>query len=184
VKRLLSVAAPVLAVAAVLPAGKTHPRCPRTFTARMGERAGRVIYRGTRTVTRRNLRLLGRLEMCQRSRLGRRTVRVYDHLEAALHARRVYDRAHPYSEAVASWYYAAGGPIACAGYSSYAMGVANRTLPCGTPVEICYASCVNAIVFDRGPFVAGRDWDLSEAVKNATGFPDGVATVRYRLGSR
>ena len=84
------------------------------------------------------------------------------------------------SSAVASWYVAAGGPIACGG-DSYAMGVANRTLPCGTRVEICYASCVEAVVFDRGPFIAGRDFDLSGAVKDATGFPDGVASIRYRI---
>jgi rare lipoprotein A (peptidoglycan hydrolase) len=89
-------------------------------------------------------------------------------------------RRHPMSEAVASWYVAAGGPIACGG-DSYALGVANKTLPCGTRLEVCYTSCVRAVVFDRGPYIEGRDLDLSGAVRDAIGFPDGVATVRYRV---
>lgn len=82
--------------------------------------------------------------------------------------------------ALASWYVAAGGPIACGG-SSYRLGVANRTLPCGTRVRVCYWRCVTAVVFDRGPYVWPREFDLSGAVRYAVGFPDGVATIRYRV---
>jgi rare lipoprotein A (peptidoglycan hydrolase) len=84
------------------------------------------------------------------------------------------------STALASWYVAAGGPIACGG-DSYAMGVANRTLPCGTRLMICFRACVDAIVFDRGPYVFSRDLDLSQQVANAIGFPNGVAAIRYRV---
>ena len=84
-----------------------------------------------------------------------------------------------WSRALASWYYAEGGPIACGG-NSYAMGVANRTLPCGTRLVVCFVRCVQAVVFDRGPYVYPRDFDLSQQVANAVGFT-GVATIRYRV---
>jgi rare lipoprotein A (peptidoglycan hydrolase) len=110
------------------------------------------------------------------------TARILALLLAALgagHHPRRPRRQPPMQTALASWYLAAGGPIACGG-DSFALGVANRTLPCGTRLEICYRRCVQAIVFDRGPYVYPRDFDLSEAVKDATGFPDGVATIRWR----
>jgi rare lipoprotein A (peptidoglycan hydrolase) len=57
------------------------------------------------------------------------------------------------------------------------MGVANKTLPCGTMVKLRYhGRSVTAPVIDRGPYVAGRDYDLTEAVKSRLGFP-GVGTV-------
>jgi len=42
------------------------------------------------------------------------------------------------------------------------VGVAHRTLPCGTLVAFTYRGrTVIAPVIDRGPYVAGRVWDLS-----------------------
>ena len=42
------------------------------------------------------------------------------------------------------------------------VGVAHRTLPCGTLVAFTYGGrTVIAPVIDRGPYVAGRVWDLS-----------------------
>jgi hypothetical protein len=42
------------------------------------------------------------------------------------------------------------------------VGVAHRTLPCGTLVAFTYSGrTVIAPVIDRGPYVAGRVWDLS-----------------------
>lgn len=44
------------------------------------------------------------------------------------------------------------------------IGVAHRTLPCGTLVTFRNPSTgvsVTAPVVDRGPFVSGRDWDLT-----------------------
>lgn len=92
---------------------------------------------------------------------------------------RKHHRQKPLQPALASWYYAAGGPIACGG-NSYAMGVANRSLPCGTRVLMCFRRCVDVIVFDRGPYVWPRSWDLSQQVAQAIGF-SGVQTVRYRV---
>ncbi|MFL5645421.1 MAG: septal ring lytic transglycosylase RlpA family protein [Chloroflexota bacterium] len=42
------------------------------------------------------------------------------------------------------------------------VGVAHRTLPCGTRVTFRYKGVTLTVpVVDRGPFVAGRTWDLT-----------------------
>jgi rare lipoprotein A (peptidoglycan hydrolase) len=47
-------------------------------------------------------------------------------------------------------------------YTRTLVGVANRTLPCGTLVAFSYGGrTVIAPVVDRGPYVTGRNWDLS-----------------------
>ena len=57
------------------------------------------------------------------------------------------------------------------------LGVANRTLPCGTLVTLHYGSrTVRVPVIDRGPYVVGREFDLTEATKQALGFA-GVGEV-------
>lgn len=68
-----------------------------------------------------------------------------------------------------------GGGTACGFHAT--MGVANKTLPCGTHVTFVYGGHrVNAVVDDRGPFVDGRDWDLNQNTAAALGF-GGVDTV-------
>ena len=68
--------------------------------------------------------------------------------------------------------------MACGGsLTSYTMGVANKTLPCGTLVTLRYGGrMVRVPVVDRGPYVAGREFDLTEATKDALGF-GGVGQV-------
>lgn len=47
------------------------------------------------------------------------------------------------------------------------VGVAHRTLPCGTLLQFRNpknGAVVTARVIDRGPFVSGRQWDLSRAL--------------------
>lgn len=79
-----------------------------------------------------------------------------------------------YQPTVASWYNDAGG-TACGFHAG--LGVANKTLPCGTKVTFLYGGRrVTATVDDRGPFVAGRTWDLNQTTAAALGF-GGVATV-------
>jgi rare lipoprotein A (peptidoglycan hydrolase) len=52
-------------------------------------------------------------------------------------------------------------------------GVAHRTLPCGTAVRLAYAGNeVTVPVVDRGPNVAGREFDLTYATKLTLGCPD------------
>ncbi|HLI31291.1 MAG TPA: septal ring lytic transglycosylase RlpA family protein [Solirubrobacteraceae bacterium] len=82
---------------------------------------------------------------------------------------------------VASWY-SSGGTTACGIYLTAAtLGVANRTLPCGTIVTLRYgARSLRVPVIDRGPFVEGREYDLTEATKQALGFPSlGVVWSTY-----
>jgi rare lipoprotein A len=71
----------------------------------------------------------------------------------------------------ASWY-GGGGTMACGGWlTSSTLGVANKTLPCGTLVTLRYdGRTVRVPVVDRGPYVAGREFDLTEATKRALGF--------------
>jgi len=82
-----------------------------------------------------------------------------------------------YRLAEASWY-GGGGELACGGaLTSATMGVANKTLPCGARVTLRYdGRTVNVAVIDRGPYVAGREFDLTEATKRALGF-GGVGEV-------
>ena len=79
-----------------------------------------------------------------------------------------------YRLAEASWYND-GGNTACGFHAG--LGVANRTLPCGTKVAFRYGGrSVTATVDDRGPYVGGRDWDLNQNTAAALGF-GGVGTV-------
>ncbi|MBM3666533.1 MAG: hypothetical protein FJW90_03475 [Actinobacteria bacterium] len=51
------------------------------------------------------------------------------------------------------------------------VGVANKTLPCGTKVTFRHRGrTVQARVIDRGPYAAGREWDLTAALKAKLGF--------------
>jgi rare lipoprotein A len=78
---------------------------------------------------------------------------------------------HP---ALASWYDDAGN-TACGFHAG--LGVANRSLPCGTKVMLRYGNrSVTAVVDDRGPYAGGRDWDLNQNTASALGF-GGVGTV-------
>jgi hypothetical protein len=52
-------------------------------------------------------------------------------------------------------------------------GVAHRTLPCGSPVHLVYnGHDVTVPVVDRGPHIAGREFDLTYATKVALACPD------------
>ena len=94
-----------------------------------------------------------------------------DQLDSAT-SRRV-GRLNVYHLAGASWY-GGGGGLACGGsLSDSTLGVANKTLPCGTLVTLHYGSrTVRVPVIDRGPYVAGREYDLTVATKAALGFGD------------
>ncbi len=71
-----------------------------------------------------------------------------------------------------------GNGVACGGtLEPGTLGVANKTLPCGTLVKLRYhGRQVTVPVIDRGPYVAGREYDLTTATKEALGFP-GVGAV-------
>jgi peptidoglycan lytic transglycosylase len=83
-------------------------------------------------------------------------------------------RLNVFRPAVASWYGPGfyGGHLACGGtLGTGTLGVAHKTLPCGTKVTIRYRGrTVRVPVIDRGPFVGGREFDLTGATKYALGF--------------
>lgn len=57
-------------------------------------------------------------------------------------------------------------------YTTEIMGVAHRTLPCGTLVTFrnpANGRTITVPVIDRGPYVTGRQWDLSGAACTALG---------------
>jgi rare lipoprotein A (peptidoglycan hydrolase) len=61
------------------------------------------------------------------------------------------------------------------------VGVANRTLPCGTLVQVSYkGQALTVPVVDRGPYSnIGADWDLTAGAAEALGIEDTV-----RIGTR
>lgn len=74
---------------------------------------------------------------------------------------------------------ASGKPI-----GPYSMMVAHKTLPFGTLVEFEYrGKRAIASVEDRGPHVAGREWDLGPGVTRVLNFR-GVEEVRWRIVER
>lgn len=61
------------------------------------------------------------------------------------------------------------------------MFVAHRTLPFGTRIEFSYNGVTAVgVVEDRGPFSAGREFDLGPGLASALGF-GGVDSVSYRI---
>jgi rare lipoprotein A len=53
------------------------------------------------------------------------------------------------------------------------VGIAHKTLPCGTLVEVSYAGRSIAVpVVDRGPYAKGMTWDLTAAAAQQLGFTE------------
>jgi hypothetical protein len=73
---------------------------------------------------------------------------------------------------LASWYALYGSRTACGQtLTAGTLGVAHKTLPCGTMVTFRYGGReVTVPVIDRGPYVSGREWDLTGATARALGF--------------
>lgn len=88
--------------------------------------------------------------------------------------------------AVVSWYGAAfdNRPTASTEpYSVYAMTAAHRSLPFGTVVRMQSGGrCVTVRVSDRGPFVSGREFDLSRAAfEMLADTGRGLIAVKYEI---
>ena len=63
------------------------------------------------------------------------------------------------------------------------VGVAHRTLPCGTLVTFSYKGVTLTVpVIDRGPYVSGRTWDLSHGACAILGHCF-TGTIDWKLGS-
>jgi rare lipoprotein A (peptidoglycan hydrolase) len=110
------------------------------------------------------------------ARIGAYSVRAY-----GLHDKQVKGSASAmrhltsYREAAASYYGPGlyGGGLACGGtLEPGTLGVASKTLPCGAKVKFLYrGETITVPVVDRGPYVAGRDFDLTAATRERLGFP-------------
>jgi hypothetical protein len=74
----------------------------------------------------------------------------------------------------ASWYGPGlyGNKLGCGGtLTPGTVGVANKSLPCGTKVVFRHRGRTATLrVIDRGPYVGGREWDLTAAAKRKLGF--------------
>jgi hypothetical protein len=84
---------------------------------------------------------------------------------------------------VASVFTDYGLGLACGGVLGRdELGVAHKTAPCGTLITFTYAGrSITVPVIDRGPYIAGREWDLTGATAAALGFP-GLGQIAWSLG--
>lgn len=153
--------------------------CERTFTVPMALRAARAVYGGTKNVTTKERRMLGRIEKCQRNENAKGYVRSYYKRKRSAWKQRRIDAANPFSYAVASWY-DSQGPGACGTGAQDGIAFASLILPCGAQVEMCAARCAVGTMKDHGPYVGGRTFDLNVNMRDAVGCYDGVCTVRWR----
>lgn len=89
-------------------------------------------------------------------------------------------RVHGFRRAVASYFGPGlyGSALACGGrLSTSTNGVAHKSLPCGTRLTLRVGGRqVDVRVVDRGPYIGGREFDLTAATRNRLGFGD-VGTV-------
>jgi peptidoglycan lytic transglycosylase len=87
---------------------------------------------------------------------------------------RLLGRLNVYRRALASWYGPGlfGNKLGCGGtLQAGSLGVANKSLPCGTRVTIRHRGRVVRVrVIDRGPYVGGREYDLTAATARKLGF--------------
>jgi hypothetical protein len=92
--------------------------------------------------------------------------------------------------AVATWYGPGfyGHRTACGQkLTRTLLGVAHKTLPCGTEVAVLYhGRRITVPVVDRGPFRAGTAYDLTSATAQALGFTHTarLGAVRLRTADR
>lgn len=161
----------VLGTRAVRVRGKLRPALP-------GRRVSlqRATRRGWRTVDRTRTGRGGSFNASFRPhRAGAYRLRVRfggDRFAAA--ASRKLRRVNVYRAGHASWYGPGlyGNGTACGGaLTPGRLGVAHKSLPCGTKVTFRYRGRTATVrVIDRGPYAAGRDWDLTAATKRKLGF--------------
>jgi hypothetical protein len=89
-------------------------------------------------------------------------------------SKRIVGRLNVFRAALASWYGPGlyGNALGCGGrLSPGTVGVAHKSLPCGSTVVLRNGRrVVRARVIDRGPYVGGREFDLTAATKHRLGF--------------
>jgi peptidoglycan lytic transglycosylase len=96
----------------------------------------------------------------------RRTISAPVRVTAGTLTRRL-GRLNAYRFAYASWYGPGlyGNRLGCGGtLAPSRLGVAHKTLPCGSRVTLRHRGrTVRVRVIDRGPYVGGREYDLTAA---------------------
>jgi rare lipoprotein A (peptidoglycan hydrolase) len=94
--------------------------------------------------------------------------------------RKAIGRLNAYRRATVSWYGPGlyGNKLGCGGrLTPSTIGVANKSLPCGTRLTLRRGShIVRARVVDRGPYVGGREFDLTSATRTRLHF-SGVGQI-------
>lgn len=170
---------------ASLVAGTTPP----TGVARQARLAGRTVVlqalgrRGWRTIAAARTGARGHFRLRYRTdRIGSELLRVrFAGVPGEDGSGRAVGRLNVYRLAEASWY-GGEGSLACGGWlTSTTLGVANKTLPCGTKVIFMYGNrAIEVPVIDRGPYIPGRVWDLTGATAEALHFP-GLGPIKWRL---
>jgi rare lipoprotein A len=64
-------------------------------------------------------------------------------------------------------------------FNQQALTAAHKTLPFGTKLRVCFKRCAVVRVNDRGPYIYGRELDLSKGAADAIGLTaSGVGRVK------
>jgi rare lipoprotein A len=151
--------------------GRTNPAIPGRHVA-LQRRAGDQWVTVARATTRAGgvFRLRVRTHKPASARLR---LRVDD-------SHRVIGRLNVYRRTSVSWYGPGlyGNRLSCGGrLTPSTLGVAHKTLPCGSRVTLRKGDRVVRVkVVDRGPYVGGREFDLTAATRSRLRF-GGVGSV-------
>jgi rare lipoprotein A len=82
---------------------------------------------------------------------------------------------------ISSWYGPGfHGRLTASGsrFNQQALTAAHKTLPFGTKLRVCFKRCAVVRVNDRGPYIHGRELDLSKGAADAIGLTgSGVGRV-------
>ena len=157
--------------------GRVAPAAPGLGVALQVERRGRW-----RTIEHDRTDAAGRYRLRQRLRgtLSRHARVQVRRAPGFLPAERRIGRLNVYRTAYASWYGPGlyGNRTGCGGtLHAGRIGVAHKSLPCGTMVTFKHGRrTLRVPVIDRGPYVGGREYDLTAAAAERLGF-DGHGVI-------
>ena len=167
-------AAPRIRSAPSRPAGRVGRRMTLRGAVAPGNRGRRVELqvaggRGWQTLARTRTRAGGRYALRLRPRRAfSARARVVARAPGGRRASRELGRLEIYRVAAASWYGPGlyGNRTGCGGtLRTASVGVAHKSLPCGTRVTLKHRGRrMRVPVIDRGPYVGGREYDLTSAV--------------------
>jgi rare lipoprotein A len=152
-------------------AGRVRPVAAGVHVSLQVRRGGRW-----RTIERDRTDAAGRFRLRERvGRTGSTHVRVRVGVAQGMRSgERALGRLNVYRTAYASWYGPGlyGNRLGCGGtLQADRLGVAHKSLPCGTMVTLKHGRrSLRVPVIDRGPYVGGREYDLTAATAQRLGF--------------